>query len=170
MRSIAVVASFALLLLLSLPVGVRSTGSTDEASPSPTATRCPSPLGTPVASPPASPETSPEASPSPEPICVAVTEGEYVIQSERTTFQVGQAYIFAVGNEGNEVHEFVIERAGAEDEPLEVDGREVELEDIAPGQVAELEFTFTEPGRYQFACHVTGHYEEGMVLEIDVVP
>ena len=37
------------------------------------------------------------------------------------------------------------------------------------GETAELEWTFTEPGRYQFACHVPGHFEAGMVIEVEVV-
>jgi uncharacterized cupredoxin-like copper-binding protein len=71
------------------------------------------------------------------------------------------------------VHEFVIEPAGKVDELLEaeVNGeeRESEIEDIAPGQTAELEWTFTKAGRYQFACHIEGHYEAGMVVEVEVV-
>ncbi len=98
-----------------------------------------------------------------------MTEGEFSIRSERTTFQVGETYVFAVGNEGVTVHELVVEPAGAKDEPLEADGRESEFEDNAPGQTAELEWTFTEPGRYKFACYVPGHYELGMVLEVEVV-
>jgi uncharacterized cupredoxin-like copper-binding protein len=47
-------------------------------------------------------------------------------------------------------------------------GSESEIEDIAPGETDELEWTFTEPGRYQFACHVPGHFEAGMVVEVEV--
>ena len=111
--------------------------------------------------------------PSAEPVCVGVIEGEFYVRPQRTSFRVGEPYVFAVGNEGVEVHEFVVEPAGAGDKPLEaeVNGeeRESEIEDIAPGQTAELEWTFTEPGRYQFACYIPGHYEEGMVIEVEVV-
>jgi len=111
--------------------------------------------------------------PTTEPVCVGVIEGDFYVRPERTTFQVGQPYVFAVGNEGAAVHEFVIEPAGKVDEPLEaeVNGeeRESEIEDIAPGETDELEWTFTEPGRYQFACHVPGHFEAGMVIEVEVV-
>jgi uncharacterized cupredoxin-like copper-binding protein len=44
--------------------------------------------------------------------------------------------------------------------------RESEIEDIAPGEMAELEWTVTESERYQFACHVPGHFEAGMVIEV----
>src|SRR5215203_3181476 len=139
-----------------------------EATPAAQEARCPSPLATPTAS----PATSPMATPAEEAICVGVIEAEYYVRPELTTFQVGQTYIFAVGNEGTLVHEFVIEPAGKVDEPLEaeVNGeeRESEIEDIAPGQTSELEWTFTEAGRYQFACHIEGHYEAGMVVEVEV--
>ena len=137
-----------------------------EASPEAIADRCPSPLATPTA--------GPVATPTGEAICVGVSEGEYYVRPELTTFQVGQTYIFTVGNEGKLVHEFVIEPAGSEEEAaLEADEgseeREAEIEDIAPGQVAELEWTFTEPGDFQFACHLEDHFQAGMVIEIEVV-
>ena len=141
----------------------------EDATPAATEARCPSPLATPTASPAA----SSMATPSAEPVCVDVIVDDFVVQPQRTTFRVGETYIFAVGNEGEAVHEFVIEPAGKVDEPLEaeVNGeeRESEIEDIAPGETDELEWTFTEPGRYQFACHVPGHYEAGMVIEVEVV-
>src|SRR5215207_8022876 len=140
-----------------------------ESTPAATAARCPSPLATPSASPAA----SSMATPATEPVCVGVIEGDFYVRPQRATFQVGETYIFAVGNEGAAVHEFVIEPAGKVDEPLkaEVNGKEQEseIEDIAPGQSAELEWTFTEPGRYQFACHLPGHYEAGMKIEVEVV-
>jgi uncharacterized cupredoxin-like copper-binding protein len=140
-----------------------------EGTPQAVVARCPSPLATPAASPAA----SSMATPSAEPVCVGVIEGEFYVRPQRTSFRVGEPYVFAVGNEGAEVHEFVVEPAGAGDKPLEaeVNGeeRESEIEDIAPGQTAELEWTFTEPGRYQFSCYIPGHYEEGMVIEVEVV-
>jgi uncharacterized cupredoxin-like copper-binding protein len=140
----------------------------EEATPAAMEARCPSPLATPTASPAA----SSMATPSAEPVCVSVIVDDFVVRPQRTTFRVGETYIFSVGNEGTEVHEFVIEPAGVDDAPLEaeVNGeeRESEIEDIAPGETAELEWTFTEPGRYQFACHVPGHFEAGMVIEVEV--
>jgi len=144
-----------------------------ESTPAAAEARCPSPLATPTASPAASPAGSPMATPATEPICVGVIVDDFVVRPQRTTFRVGETYIFAVGNEGAAVHEFVIEPAGKVDEPLEseINGqkRESEVEDIAPGETDVLEWTFTEPGRYQFACHVPGHFEAGMVIEVEVV-
>jgi uncharacterized cupredoxin-like copper-binding protein len=137
-----------------------------EATPEGMAARCPSPLATPTA--------APAATPAAEAVCVGVVEGDYYIRPELTTFQVGQTYVFAIGNEGKDLHEFVIEPAGSDEEDAleaEVDGeeREAEVEDLAPGDTAELEWTFTEAGDFQFACHLVDHYQRGMVVEIEVV-
>jgi uncharacterized cupredoxin-like copper-binding protein len=160
---------FVALALVLVGVGAfRSAPSVVAQESTPTAARCPSPRATPTAA-----VASPLATPAGEPVCVSVLEGEYYIRPDRTTFRVGETYVFAVANEGQLVHEFVIEPAGsAEEAALEAevagDEREAEIEDIAPGQTAELEWTFTEPGRYQFACHLEDHYQLGMVIEIEV--
>jgi predicted lipoprotein with Yx(FWY)xxD motif/uncharacterized cupredoxin-like copper-binding protein len=88
-----------------------------------------------------------------------------VIQASATTFKVGEKYTFQVENMGTLPHQFYIEKAGAVDEPLE--GGEIETFDA--GKTMTLEFTFTEAGIYQFACHVPGHYPAGMALTIHVV-
>jgi uncharacterized cupredoxin-like copper-binding protein len=174
MRRFGIPLSIFVVMLLGLgEVGSISSAGAEEATPAAMLARCPSPLATPTASPPASPAASSMATPTAEPVCVGVIEGDFYVRPQRSSFQVGQPYVFAVGNEGAAVHEFVIEPAGAVDEPLEaeVNGeeRESEIEDIAPGATADLAWTFTEPGRYQFACHLPGHYEAGMKIEVEVV-
>jgi uncharacterized cupredoxin-like copper-binding protein len=164
---------FSILVVVLVGLGaLGSTLSAEEATPAAMGAHCPSPLAAPTPSPPASPAASSMATPATEQVCVGVIVDDFVVRPQRTTFQVGETYIFAVGNEGAAVHEFVIEPAGKVDEPLEaeVNGeeRESEIEDIAPGETDELEWTFTEPGRYQFACHVPGHFEAGMVVEVEV--
>ena len=116
-------------------------------------------------------EGTPEASPVADltDAMVQVTLDEFVVGADQLTLTAGQAYTFAITNTGQLVHELVIEPAGANDAPLDQDGQESEVEDIDPGASAELTWTFDEPGRYQFACHVPGHLEQGMVLEFDVV-
>jgi len=174
MRRFGIPLSIFVVVLVGLgALGSASSAVAEESTPAAMAARCPSPLATPTASPSASPSASSMATPTTEPVCVGVIEGDFYVRPQRTTFQVGQPYLFAVGNEGAAVHEFVIEPAGKVDEPLEADvngeERESEIEDIAPGETAELEWTFTEPGRYQFACHIPGHFEAGMVIEVEVV-
>jgi predicted lipoprotein with Yx(FWY)xxD motif/uncharacterized cupredoxin-like copper-binding protein len=99
---------------------------------------------------------------------VEVTLLDGVVESSVTTFKVGEAYTFNVTNSGTLPHEFVIERAGAIDEPLESDGGEAEIEPFDAGMSQTIDFTFTEAGIYQFSCHVPGHYPAGMTLTIHV--
>lgn len=40
---------------------------------------------------------------------------------------------------------------------------------VDPNDTAITTFTFDEPGVYEFACHLPGHYEHGMRGEIEVV-
>ena len=100
---------------------------------------------------------------------VTVTLSDYTIEASAVTFRVGQEYTFTITNNGAMIHEFLIERAGAADEPLEVNDEEAEVEDIDPGASKTLTWTFTEPGAYQLTCHVPGHYPAGMALNITVM-
>ena len=100
---------------------------------------------------------------------VQVTLGDYYIHASSATFLVGEEYTFNATNEGGQIHELVFERAGAQDEPLERDGEEVEIEDIEPGQTGSVVFAFAEPGNYQLSCHISGHYPAGMALNIKAI-
>jgi len=40
--------------------------------------------------------------------------------------------------------------------------------ELPPGTIVTREFTFTQTGDFEFACHVSGHYEAGMLLPITV--
>lgn len=100
---------------------------------------------------------------------INVTVTEYKLTADVATLKVGQEYTFQITNEGVAVHEFVLEKAGAKDEPIEMDGKEMEVEDIQPGSNATLTVTFTEAGSYQISCWVEGHFPAGMVFNLDVV-
>ena len=41
---------------------------------------------------------------------------------------------------------------------------------VGPELTAVTTFTFDEPGTFEFACHLPGHYEHGMHGEVEVVP
>lgn len=116
---------------------------------------------------PATPQASPVAANGDE-FTVNLELWEFGIAADRMTLQVGEEYTFAARNTGMMVHELVIEPAGTIDAPLEKDDMESEIEDIEPGSTAEMTWTFDEAGAYQYACHIPGHYELGMVLEFTV--
>ncbi len=105
---------------------------------------------------------------------VTVAEKEYQISMSTTTVSVGTPVQFQVTNDGKIQHEFVVEKAGTVDQHLTADneGQEVEseIEAFNPGETKTLEWTFTEPGDYQVACHIPGHYEAGMVARFTVMP
>ncbi len=99
---------------------------------------------------------------------VGVTLADGVITPDAASFAVGTAYTFEVVNKGALTHEFIIEKAGAVDEPLEADDKEAELEDVEPGKATSLTWTFAEPGNYQLSCHLMDHYQRGMATNIRV--
>ena len=100
---------------------------------------------------------------------IQVTLLDGVIQASETTFKVGEKYTFQVENKGTLPHQFYIEKAGAEGEALKSNSGDAEIETFDAGKTMTLEFTFTEAGIFQFACHVPGHYAAGMALTIHVV-
>jgi hypothetical protein len=98
-----------------------------------------------------------------------VVLGDFHVDAAPVTIVTGSPFTFHVRNDGQITHELVLEPAGANDEPFEIDGAASELEDILSGTERDLVFTFTEPGMYQIACHIPGHYEAGMVHTFEVV-
>lgn len=65
---------------------------------------------------------------------------------------------FKLVNKGREVHEF------------EFGYYAVEVEDILPGTTGELTMVMLDAGEFEFACHLPGHYEVGMLGTIKVKP
>ena len=119
----------------------------------------------------ASPVASPQAEMAGTPAAegeVTVELTEFTILVSQTEFTVGETYTFNVTNVGQFPHEFVIEPAGATDEPLEADGEELELEPMDSGTGGTLTWTPSEAGTFQFACHVRTHYPMGMAVTIHV--
>jgi uncharacterized cupredoxin-like copper-binding protein len=105
---------------------------------------------------------------------VSVRLDDFTVTPSATTLHAGRPYLFTVTNDGAATHELVIEPAGKVDQPLELEqsGKDIEseVEDIAPGQTKTLMWTFDQPGKYQMACHVPGHFEAGMKMAFEVVP
>lgn len=107
---------------------------------------------------------------------VNITATDFAYEASQTSFKVGVPYHFVVKNEGTVAHEIMIMK------PMSGDGMDmeemdklalahIEASDLEPGQTATLDYTFTEPaamGTLEFACHVKGHYEQGMHLAIEV--
>jgi uncharacterized cupredoxin-like copper-binding protein len=109
------------------------------------------------------------------PVTVKVTATEYKFDSSLTTFKVGVPYHFEVTNKGTMEHEFMIikpEPTSVGSDQLDSDAlAHIEETDLQPGQTASVDYTFLQPapeGTLEFACHLAGHYEQGMHTPITV--
>jgi len=111
-------------------------------------------FGQPYASPVASPVASPMAATDG---AVDVMLSEFIVTSTANTFKAGETYTFNVTNEGGYTHEFIVEPAGAVDQPIEVNGKEAEAEDIASGSMTSLEVISPSPASIKSpaTCMVT---------------
>ncbi len=103
-----------------------------------------------------------------KPTEVKVTLSEFTVVAEPASAPANTPIVFTIINAGTEVHELVLEPKDGQDHPFEANGVESEAEAIEPGQTVTLEWTLTEPGQYQLACYVEGHFEAGMVTAFTV--
>ena len=117
------------------------------------------------------PAGTPAAS-SPSVVLVALTE--FSVTASQTEFHVGQPYKFIVSNGGAIPHELMLlpEHSGIGQKTMEelhhVALAVVPVENLSPGLSQEVEVTFSEPGRYELACALPGHYGSGMTLAVTV--
>jgi uncharacterized cupredoxin-like copper-binding protein len=114
---------------------------------------------------------------------IAIGPGEVTIQidieysrfvPERLTVVEGTRVRFLVVNGDPIHHEFIT--GSPEVHRRHANGTEASHPSI-PGEVsvgpngrAITTFTFDRPGRFEFACHLPGHYQYGMHGEVEVVP
>ena len=102
---------------------------------------------------------------------VHVKLSEFHVVMDKTSIPAGPVK-FIIDNAGAVVHEVVLEPAGVDDQPFEANGKASEVEDIASGASATLEWTIDTPGDYQLACHIKegneDHYAAGMVTTFTV--
>jgi uncharacterized cupredoxin-like copper-binding protein len=97
---------------------------------------------------------------------VEIRMGEFWFEASQTEFVAGQPYRFVLRNVGEIEHEWAVVPRGDTDESRLL--TEVEEEDLPPGAVVTHVFAFPEPGEYDFACFLAGHYEGGMVIPVTV--
>jgi len=106
------------------------------------------------------------ASSGKQPVDVQVTLTEFKIDSSVTDFTVGTPYHFIVTNKGTVAHDWMIMPQGEQDASKAL--IKVADTDLQPGKTVTRDFTFTQAGGLEFACHVAGHYEAGMHTSITV--
>ena len=88
----------------------------------------------------------------------------------------GETIRFIHKNNGAVMHEFVLGTKAELDEHAALmkkfpgmEHDEPYMAHVAPGQKAEIVWTFNRHGEFDFACLLPGHYEAGMVGKIRVV-
>ena len=88
----------------------------------------------------------------------------------------GETIRFVHTNNGAVMHEFVLGTKAELDEHAALmkkfpgmEHDEPYMAHVAPGQKAEIVWTFNRHGEFDFACLLPGHYEAGMVGKIRVV-
>ncbi|WP_252275544.1 cupredoxin domain-containing protein [Pseudomonas subflava] len=112
---------------------------------------------------------------------VEVVLGDMYYRPDSLEVQAGETVRFVLKNEGKLPHEFSLGDAASHAEhqqqmlAMQQMGHGMLHEDattasVAPGERAELTWTFAEAGTLQFACNIPGHYQAGMVGELRVKP
>ncbi|GGA15336.1 cupredoxin domain-containing protein [Dyella caseinilytica] len=105
---------------------------------------------------------------------VVVMQGSRFIPANMTVRR-GETVRFQITNRDRIAHEFVLgdaaEQAEHEREMASMPGMPMNDPNgvtIAPGTTGNLVWTFTSAGELQYACHLPGHYEEGMVGQLTI--
>ncbi len=104
------------------------------------------------------------------PQVVYVDVKEYTVDLSTNNLPADTPVTFVVRSHGTVTHEVVLEHAGDVDKPLTIDGEGAEIEDVNPGESKSATWVIGQPGEYQLACHVAGHFEGGMVNMFSVNP
>ena len=97
---------------------------------------------------------------------VKVTLTDFKFAASTTAFSPGVTYKLVVTSDGRVPHELMIMPQGEKHHHMAL--LDIEQDELGPGASASREFKFAQPGSFEFACHLPGHYEAGMVLPITV--
>ena len=100
------------------------------------------------------------------PAPVQISLSEFKVDSSLTTFAVNTPYHFVIKNAGTVAHEWMIMPRGETDASKALIA--VGQDKLPAGATVTQDYTFTQPGDYELACHLAGHYEAGMKLDIVV--
>jgi uncharacterized cupredoxin-like copper-binding protein len=83
------------------------------------------------------------------------------------TVQQGETITFRITNGGKAEHEF---KVGPMKDVFDDAESAPEIAGITPGSRKSLTYTFAGTGPYAYACHAPGHFENGMVGFVNVIP
>lgn len=97
---------------------------------------------------------------------VTIMMDEFSFSSSKVDFKKGVEYTFVIKNAGKIPHEFAIAPSGIRDHTKML--FHLQSNQFPPGAEVRQKFTFTQSGNFEIACHIMGHYENGMILPITV--
>ena len=83
----------------------------------------------------------------------------------------GEVVTFVVTNEGQSDHEFVLGDSDYQEGHADDADHDMSMGNavsVAPGETEELTWEFDESGEVLYGCHVSGHYDGGMVGTIEI--
>jgi uncharacterized cupredoxin-like copper-binding protein len=100
---------------------------------------------------------------------IETDDGEMLIEPRQLDFKAGETVLFAITNNGEFEHEFVMDTFdnNAKHKELMEQFPEMEHADpnalrLQPGESGTISWTFANAGAFEFACLIPGHYESGM--------
>ncbi|MGX1500935.1 putative cupredoxin-like copper-binding protein [Labrenzia sp. MBR-25] len=103
------------------------------------------------------------------------TDDGMTIEPGSLVVKKGETILFSIKNTGEIEHEFVLDTLEKNHEHKELMAKFPEMEHDDPnsvrldsGEQAEIVWSFTNAGKFEFACLIPGHYESGMHGEITV--
>ncbi|EKX59899.1 Copper tolerance protein [Rhodobacter sp. AKP1] len=96
-------------------------------------------------------------------------DGRMIFEPASLSFAAGETVRLVIRNAGEQEHEFVMDTPGEIEEHKammaempDMRHREANALRLGSGESGEILWTFGDPGRYEFACLIPGHYEGGM--------
>jgi uncharacterized cupredoxin-like copper-binding protein len=101
-------------------------------------------------------------------------DGEMLFDPRRLDFAPGETVKLIITNNGELEHEFVMDTFEKNQFHKELMAKmDMEHDDpnsvrLDPGASAEIVWTFSNEGGFEFACLIPGHYEAGMHGALDV--
>lgn len=95
-------------------------------------------------------------------------DGKMIFEPSSFSFAKGETIKFMITNAGELEHEFVLDTPERNVHHKELMAKmDMEHDDpnsvrLDPGASGEIVWTFSNPGTFEFACLIPGHYESGM--------
>ena len=110
-----------------------------------------------------------------EVIMLEKEDGSMVFEPTALSFKKGETVRLLLTNKGQTDHEFVMDSHEGNQKHKKAMEKYPDMEHadpnairLEPGKTGEIIWTFANPGSFEFACLIPGHYEAGMKGELTV--